>query len=94
MEIDERLPKLVMTDEARLCQILINLISNAIKFTANGFVKVKVSYFPDFSTVPREDKNREPEKVWLDKGVVNYLCFKKVTNFNSSIDFDDIEEQY
>ena len=41
---DENLPKKLFTDSARLNQVLINLISNAIKFTTCGHVKVAIGY--------------------------------------------------
>jgi signal transduction histidine kinase len=40
---DEKLPKKIFTDETKLKQILINLISNAIKFTEHGKIIVKVA---------------------------------------------------
>ncbi|WP_208349292.1 response regulator [Pseudaestuariivita rosea] len=42
IDIDPRLPKFVTADDGRLRQILINLIGNAIKFTATGYVKLSV----------------------------------------------------
>jgi len=42
VEIDDAVPKTVIGDPVRFSQILINLISNAIKFTDKGFVKLVI----------------------------------------------------
>ncbi len=42
-DIDWNLPETLLGDPMRLKQILINLINNAIKFTASGFVAVRVT---------------------------------------------------
>jgi signal transduction histidine kinase/CheY-like chemotaxis protein len=42
VEIDERLKIWVLADDLRLTQIFNNLLSNALKFTEKGYVKLKV----------------------------------------------------
>jgi signal transduction histidine kinase len=43
-EIEDSLPEAVNGDAARLQQILVNLVNNAVKFTDNGTVHVKLFY--------------------------------------------------
>jgi signal transduction histidine kinase len=43
VEVDPRLPGLMMGDERRVRQIMSNLISNAIKFTEQGAVRVRLA---------------------------------------------------
>ena len=42
IDIDETLPSTLILDETRLRQILVNLVSNAIKFTEQGGVNIKI----------------------------------------------------
>lgn len=47
-DIDPKLPKMLMGDGLRLRQIIINLVNNAIKFTEEGMIRIKVRVkFPD-----------------------------------------------
>lgn len=42
VDIDKTIPKYIIIDGVRIRQVLFNLIGNAIKFTQNGYIKLKV----------------------------------------------------
>ncbi len=42
IEIAEDVPEIIISDEIRMRQILLNLIGNSIKFTEKGFIKINV----------------------------------------------------
>jgi signal transduction histidine kinase len=43
LTIEKNVPKNIFSDPNKIHQILFNLISNSIKFTQNGFIKLSVS---------------------------------------------------
>ncbi len=56
VEVAPDLPKVLLLDEVRLRQILINLIGNSIRFTKAGHIKISVSHlYPDESTCSELD---------------------------------------
>lgn len=41
--VDENVPEVIVTDKTRLWQVLVNLLGNAMKFTKNGDIALRVS---------------------------------------------------
>ncbi len=39
---------IIYTDEIKLKQILLNLISNSVKFTYSGYIEIEAKYIDDF----------------------------------------------
>ena len=44
LEIERNVPRFLDLDEQRMIQIILNLVSNACKFTEKGYVRIKVSW--------------------------------------------------
>ena len=51
------------------------MISNAIKFTEHGQVKVTIEYTPDPDSIPMERADKMPEIQFLDEGCSNCKKF-------------------
>jgi PAS domain S-box-containing protein len=57
-EYDTRIPEVLVGDPVRLHQIILNLVSNAVKFTAKGTIKIKIKLLKE-----------DPEKVTIEFAV-------------------------
>lgn len=55
LEIDDRIPKFIFTDDVRLRQVLFNLVSNATKFTNDGHVQLRITLEDEFVRFEVED---------------------------------------
>lgn len=49
-EVDNRVPEIIQADAERLQQVFVNLLNNAVKFTAQGFVRFRVAVVSSVST--------------------------------------------
>ena len=58
IEFDDSLEEVqVLADKQRLSHVLVNLLSNALKFTMKGFIKIKVEKLDEQIAEIQEDKD-------------------------------------
>lgn len=84
LSVDNQIPRYVITDKTRLTQVLNNLISNAIKFTKNGFINLNVHQLEtndDFSIVEFEVIDTG---IGIEKSKLTTI-FERFTQANSNI---------
>jgi PAS domain S-box-containing protein len=62
-EYDHRIPEVLLGDPVRLHQIILNLVSNAVKFTKEGKITVRVKLLEE------DDKNVNIQFVVIDTGI-------------------------
>lgn len=83
--VDEDVPQALVGDPSRLRQILLNLISNAIKFTEQGTVEIRVT----MASAPNgQDKEKTLEFAVRDTGI-GIPEDKQKTIFQSFLQADD-----
>lgn len=87
IEFDENIPNILIGDEYALIQILNNLISNALKFTANGYVKLKLKLLEKNKEICRVNFIVEDNGIGISKDNLGNI-FKKFGQANDSIKKD------
>lgn len=88
LEIDENLPEKIIGDHVKLSQVLINLIANAIRFTENGDIWVRINQAErteDFVSIYFEIE---------DNGVGIPKMFREEIFENFTQGSDDINSKY
>ncbi len=85
LEIDDKLPKSLLVDSLRLTEILINLVGNAIKYTENGKVWLRVKL------IAIEDNTADILFEIEDNGIgipdnKKELVFEKFSQINRELD--------
>ncbi|MBD2149237.1 response regulator [Pseudanabaena sp. FACHB-1277] len=70
VSIQPDVPQRIYTDEGKLRQVLINLMGNAIKFTNDGYVRLRISVEPD----PHQSLDNALENVNTLLANSNSLC--------------------
>ncbi|RZK23955.1 MAG: peptidase S41, partial [Flavobacterium sp.] len=92
VEIDDNIPKQLIGDKLRLSQIFVNLISNSLKFTKNGEIKVSAVLEKRLDQLPQiaackscSDKTKQPSLVKPNYGelltgkVLNQSLINKIS---------------
>jgi PAS domain S-box-containing protein len=85
MSIAQEVPNTLLIDEARLKQVLLNLIGNAIKFTQKGSVKIKVRLKKSLEKVAEVCFEIEDSGIGIPKEKLHLLfqSFSQIDSTNS-----------
>ena len=91
------LPRVVLGDQNRITQILLNIIGNSIKFTSQGFVKISCAWVLDLNSIDFSDESMKGSllinrKLKID--IHDFTKYKKSSSVNINKDYspdsDDI----
>lgn len=83
LEIDKEIPDELIGDSVRLRQILVKLLGNAIKFTREGSIKIKINHFETDYGVFMIKFEIEDTGIGIPREMIDHI-FEKFSRLNNS----------
>jgi len=83
LHFDEQIPTYIIGDETRLSQILINLVSNAIKFTSSGIVEIRAEQLKSDAEMVRIRFSVRDSGIGIDPAKLS-MIFERFTQAEES----------
>ena len=100
LELEGEFPEKVMLDQYRVMQILFNLIGNAVKFTEQGEVRLKISWVKTNSEGVLEEPEEyqgiqefPKEPFYEDKRIKNIINAERISQYSSFESLPPISEE-
>ena len=85
LEIDQNIPQQLCNDEKRVKQILLNLITNSLKYTKRGYIKISVNLLIDESIkISVEDTGSGIESQIL-QNLFKDICSKEIVDSSEKV---------
>ena len=86
-EYDEKIPKVLIGDSVRLHQIILNLVSNAVKFTSQGKITIRVSLVSEDTEKANVEFSVQDTGIGIEEGEIGAIFenFQQATSGTSRL---------
>ena len=92
LEVEKNVPRLLELDEQRMIQIMLNLVSNAVKFTEKGYVRLRVCWQTISTSCSQPETLEERGNLILDSNRSDQELIREERKAEETVVFGDMRE--